>query len=318
MATGNHSSLPAIVQSGDYSDFTLTCEAQSFKLHRVIVCPKSPVITRALEGNFEVGSLSTLSRTTVSSSEGQEATSKVIRVEQFDLATVTRMIIFLYTGDYEFEPPCKDSKTSPDQSKDSSPTASKTEDDTGIELLGHLRMNSIADYYDIESLVKCANSKILPLLDTSQTALLPQLLQEVSTSTSDKAVQSMIASSVASRIEDIVELPGLSMTNSSSSILIEILMICGRRVRDLEARLQDTESLLETKRIERYRLARSLRGCLSVVNNTSGCGRCGTKFKCHLEWFTREDDELFVVWCNRCRKMEHIVDYRPGNLERDP
>ncbi|KAI7765192.1 hypothetical protein LZL87_009721 [Fusarium oxysporum] len=83
MAPQPHSFLLHLVQSGEFSDFTLICKDRKFKLHQMIVCPQSPVITAALRGGFE------------------ETTSKIITVNEFDVVTVQNMVTFLYTGDYK-------------------------------------------------------------------------------------------------------------------------------------------------------------------------------------------------------------------------
>ncbi|KAF4965135.1 hypothetical protein FSARC_7002 [Fusarium sarcochroum] len=226
MTSKSSSALPDLVESGDYSDFTLTCEGQDFKLHQILVCPKSPVMAKALKGNF------------------REATSRVLRVEQFDVATVRRMIIFIYTGDYSLEPTCKEPNTPSDPPKESSVVISSTkEDDIPTELLCHLRMNSIGDYYDIQGLVEYANAKMQPLLQNSQTESLPQLVQEVSDSTGDTVLHSIVASLVASHIEDVVDLPAFSQIKPRGSIMITILNACASRVRTLEWRNKHLEEL---------------------------------------------------------------------------
>lgn len=48
---GDFSSL---LESGEWSDFKLICEGESFALHKNIVCLQSPVIAAALRGPFEV------------------------------------------------------------------------------------------------------------------------------------------------------------------------------------------------------------------------------------------------------------------------
>lgn len=37
-----------------YSDLTRCCEGREFKLHKAIVCIKSPVLAAAVDGHFEV------------------------------------------------------------------------------------------------------------------------------------------------------------------------------------------------------------------------------------------------------------------------
>lgn len=55
MAAGNaYSFISKLLGSGDYSDLTLVCEGETFKVHRAIVCSQSPVIAAAVNGCFEV------------------------------------------------------------------------------------------------------------------------------------------------------------------------------------------------------------------------------------------------------------------------
>ncbi|KAI0913842.1 hypothetical protein F4823DRAFT_575669 [Ustulina deusta] len=43
-----------LLLSEKYSDLTLVCNGQEFRVHKAIVCPQSPVIDSALKGRFEV------------------------------------------------------------------------------------------------------------------------------------------------------------------------------------------------------------------------------------------------------------------------
>lgn len=51
---GPHSTLRRLLDSGEHSDLTLTCQGEEFKLHKAVVCLQSPVIATALRGNFKV------------------------------------------------------------------------------------------------------------------------------------------------------------------------------------------------------------------------------------------------------------------------
>lgn len=43
-----------LLRTGDYSDFTLVCGGQEFRVHKNIVCSQSPVISAALKSGFKV------------------------------------------------------------------------------------------------------------------------------------------------------------------------------------------------------------------------------------------------------------------------
>ncbi|KAM0289595.1 hypothetical protein ACHAO9_005877 [Fusarium lateritium] len=142
MAPQTHGFLHSMVETGQFSDFTLVCDGHEFKLHQVLVCPQSPVIAAALCGGFE------------------EAASKIITVNEFDISTVRYMISFLYTGGYRVE---TESEGSPipcdeqfqDEADSSSQPCSESEameNENADTILSHLRVNAIADYYNVENL----------------------------------------------------------------------------------------------------------------------------------------------------------------------
>ncbi|GKU13028.1 unnamed protein product [Fusarium langsethiae] len=194
MALRSHSFLLPLVKSGEYSDFSLTCNGEIFKLHQVIVCPQSPVITTALRGCF------------------LEATSIAIAVNGFDLSTVRYTISFLYTGKYELctKNECKsDSDNGYNQDNTdpkhelSSALPELAEDGYTEILLSHLRVNAIADFYDIQKLVQLANSKIRVILEEDPDAhVLPRIIREVSACNRDSGIRSIIASAAVTGIEE--------------------------------------------------------------------------------------------------------------------
>lgn len=46
--------LRKLLASGEYSDLTLVCRGQEFRVHKMIVCTQSPMIDAALKGDFMV------------------------------------------------------------------------------------------------------------------------------------------------------------------------------------------------------------------------------------------------------------------------
>lgn len=47
-------SISAILESSEYSDMTVCCGSEEFKLHRAIVCPRSKFFAAACGGQFQV------------------------------------------------------------------------------------------------------------------------------------------------------------------------------------------------------------------------------------------------------------------------
>jgi hypothetical protein len=54
MRQGSSPVLSQLLQSSEYSDFTLVCQGQEFHLHKNVVCVQSPMINAALKGDFKV------------------------------------------------------------------------------------------------------------------------------------------------------------------------------------------------------------------------------------------------------------------------
>ncbi|WAO87687.1 BTB domain-containing protein [Fusarium falciforme] len=78
----NNGMLSELLQTGKFSDCTITCQGKKFKLHKVVVCAQSPVIASALE------------------KASKESRSSSLHITGFDLATVECMVDFLYHEDY--------------------------------------------------------------------------------------------------------------------------------------------------------------------------------------------------------------------------
>ena len=51
--SGFSSSNWALLQSGQYSDLTVKCEAREWKVHRLVICPRSGFFENACKNDFE-------------------------------------------------------------------------------------------------------------------------------------------------------------------------------------------------------------------------------------------------------------------------
>lgn len=48
-------------ESGEFTDFTLTCDGRDIKVHKIIICSQSPVFRAACAGQFKVWRFDTAS-----------------------------------------------------------------------------------------------------------------------------------------------------------------------------------------------------------------------------------------------------------------
>ncbi|PHH66776.1 hypothetical protein CDD81_5908 [Ophiocordyceps australis] len=192
MAVQNRVSfLEKVMKAEKFTDLKFITHDKVFKVHKAIVC-QSPVIEAALTGNFV------------------EAATGEIDMTHYLPETVKRMVEFMYTGDYsgftepkgdEFQGPSgggdqvNDENQSPSFNSSSSsatldfsppPEPREVPND---DVLSHLRVGSIADYYQLTDLAEMAQDRVKVLLEDVQHETLvmtiPDLITEIIESTNN-------------------------------------------------------------------------------------------------------------------------------------
>ncbi|KLO89442.1 uncharacterized protein LW93_1501 [Fusarium fujikuroi] len=284
MAPQPHSVLMHLLQSGEYSDFKMVCKDREFKLHQMIVCPQSPVISAALNGGFE------------------ETTSKVITVNEFSVRTVQYMVAFLYGSDYRLapEPERKPAQHGQGEKREEGeivsgdeelskvlpPPSQKIAAQTVYQIVSHLRVNAIADYYGIAKLAKLSTSKIENILKKEMDFhIIPQIIAEMSTANRDAEIRSVIASATARYIEELASSQVLRTIDLEHHLTIEILEACGKRIQklveDLSAANEASNKYQEVIRKlegDRDLTATKVRAIMQQLNTTPKCRNCKKDF----------------------------------------
>ncbi|SCN81306.1 uncharacterized protein FFM5_02758 [Fusarium fujikuroi] len=284
MAPQPHSVLMHLLQSGEYSDFKMVCKDREFKLHQMIVCPQSPVISAALNGGFE------------------ETTSKVITVNEFSVRTVQYMVAFLYGADYRLapEPERKPAQHGQGEKREEGeivsgdeelskvlpPASQKIAAQTVYQIVSHLRVNAIADYYGIAKLAKLSTSKIENILKKEMDFhIIPQIIAEMSTANRDSEIRSVIASATARYIEELASSQVLRTIDLEHHLTIEILEACGKRIQklveDLSAANEASNKYQEVIRKlegDRDLTATKVRAIMQQLNTTPKCRNCKKDF----------------------------------------
>src|SRR2546423_15473800 len=73
-------------------------------------------------------------------------------------------------------------------------------------LLGHVRVNAIADYYDIPQLKELANTKIQHIIETNWSPHgFSEVVKEVFNSTTDRALREIMSLTAVAHIEELLE-----------------------------------------------------------------------------------------------------------------
>jgi len=183
--------LTKLMETPKFSDLKFVCEGQEIKVHKAIVCTQSSVIDKSANNEFFV-----------------EAHKGRIEMDNFDLPTVKRMVEFMYTGKYS-EISHEISKTATLAVEDTGPKAAgeETERTKILEILKiHVRVNAIADYYDIPTLRDVASSKvdgIFARIGFSINIFL-DVLKETMGITSDKGLYQVLGSAAANHLEELI------------------------------------------------------------------------------------------------------------------
>lgn len=179
MTAGMHQML----STGKYSDLTICCGPEEFKVHRTVVYPRSEFFAAICDGGFKVKcphccnicELAELTRQ-------QEAETGRINMDDDDPAAVKRMLLYLYLQDYEDTEPEPSASWIPplvfSTDDDDKPTmafgfgprivdADEEAEALAIashpRLLANISVYAVADKYDIPALKDLAKSKFSAL-----------------------------------------------------------------------------------------------------------------------------------------------------------
>jgi hypothetical protein len=196
----------------------------------------------------------------------------------------------------------------------------------------HIKMNSIADFYDIPELRHYATTKFQKILSTSWSCHdFPTIIREVVNSTRDKELHDILSEVVAVHIDELLELgtniaPPEVISDFASSVLRKIVGTKGskdmlvQKVKDLESQLQHEISAHESTRVKMKVLETGIQllqhersahestsakmkdletriqRFIKLLNRTTNCRNCYRFFGCYME----QVDSLYVLRCSNC------------------
>lgn len=316
--------LAQLLNSERYSDLKLVCQGQEFKVHKAIVCTQSPVLAAALNGGF------------------QEAATDTININEFDAGTVKRMVVFMYGEDYGddakerglenvLEPENAevgivnqdgDESSSLPTSTPPNPLLPTTLPTTTEILLHHVKVNAIADYYDMPPLKQLANAKIQNILETNWSANnFSDVVKEAFNSTSDTALHEIITSTAIAHIEELIEHEDFMAVKVISDFALGILRntiaaykareeLSTRKLQAAESRLRSIEqdyasekSLRDKESIRTDRIIENMNDCVETLRETETCRnpRCEAEFTCYIERGGTMYEPKYLLRCARCR-----------------
>jgi hypothetical protein len=226
------------------------------------------------------------------------------------------MISFLYTGEYQVETKSEDSPIfSDEQCHDEADSISQPcsdpdsmKNETIENILSHLRVNAIADYYNVETLAQLANSKIQANLEHGQEAdLFPRVIQEMSKSNRDEKLCAIVASATAECMGELIELQGFQDVELEHTLVFEMLRALTGKIKEVQSQLGASQQVAasyeratvdEFKRnsLYRERVDRSV----AHLENTTTCRNCAKVFGCILEARGPGSPVSHVLRCRGC------------------
>lgn len=246
--------------------------------------------------------------------------------------TVKQMIVFMYTHNYydnmqarandiaveeadshaEVELQIQDLGLQTNVHQTTSQISSETEAKTETEdvmksttlksLLFHVKMNAIADYYDIPELRHESSTRVKEILNTSWSPRdFPIIIQEVVNSTSDKELHDIISDVMAAHIDEIgMGDPQGLIGDFAGSVLRKVVVanksskhMLVQRVEDLESKLHGTKQLAEREMSRANTLENNTKCFTKLLEQTALCRNCSADFSCYMESYN-------LLRCSKC------------------
>ncbi|KAL7944211.1 hypothetical protein V8C42DRAFT_326164 [Trichoderma barbatum] len=305
-----------MLRSGQFSDLTLVCQGEEFKIHRVVACPQSPVLSAAISGEFK------------------ESLTGVIEIEHFDSETVRRMVEYLYTGNYDSDQAQEQSKAAAGVATSGALTSASSSVSTTADtappvppaaastqgVLSHVRVNAIGDYYGIQGLMLLANQKIQQAYQNKWDAnAFLTSAKEALDSTGDKKLHRMMALLAAQNLNALIASPQLAdlvgdfaaeilrfhahkfeeaereHRNNTSRASIAAHVAASKQHGDLLAKCQAAEA-------KTGRVLANIGRVVTTMGQREYCrnNACEAEFGCYLEQ-VGDDEPTYVLRCTYCR-----------------
>ncbi|CAI6085967.1 unnamed protein product [Clonostachys chloroleuca] len=282
-----HLDLSRVVGSGEYSDMKLVCQGCEFKVHKVVVCTQSPVLAKAIQGVF------------------QESRTGIINIENFEPSTVSRMVEFLYTGDYGglLFP-----HTEASRSDEIKKPALNDITASGM-MLQHVQVNAIADYYNIERLSELSRSKFQQACQATWDA---QSFMDATNGaldlSGDGALHEVIATEAAKNIHTLLEIDHFAgiIGDFGTRVLrncIKKAEVDRYKVIQLQLDLEQEHSKLQAAEARVDRIIENIGRCLQTMRERGFCRNhsCMAEYQCYIERRGQSFEPVYTLRCAKCK-----------------
>ena len=188
-------------------------------------------------------------------------------------------------------------------------------------LVGHVRVNAIADYYDIPQLKELANTKIQHIIETNWSPHgFSEVVKEVFNSITDRELREIVSLAATAHIEELLEFEDFAELDVMSDFAIGIIRnmfttykadkgLTSRELRDMKDHLESLEvdysserSAHEREAGRAGRISENINHCLEILSTTRSCrnARCNADFTCYVERGGTNYDPQYTLRCAKC------------------
>ncbi|XWX00711.1 hypothetical protein V2A60_008732 [Cordyceps javanica] len=282
--------LAELLDSGRYSDLTIICDEQQFKVHKAVVCAQSDVIAKP----FELGT------------EYSETQVNSFTVKGFHADTVKRLLQFLYRGEYDTPSLSAHESHEIHVSTEEGNDHPANDSSTSLQayqtlLLQHVDVHDCGDFFNVPKLSGLATSKIKALLANRWSVeVFVAVAERISDNTACTAFRDMMATVAAEHIVELIQ------HDRFDELDVVGPFSCGV-IKAVAAKLEESENLIRGAKIAFATADQEnerSRQCFAVLEETQMCRHCGKSFNCYVEdegIGTMVSDRQYVLRCRGCR-----------------
>ncbi|KAK7224968.1 hypothetical protein V2G26_012971 [Clonostachys chloroleuca] len=281
--------LSQLLQSSEYSDFTLVCQGQEFHLHKNVVCVQSPMISAALRGDFK------------------ESKTNIVNADQFDPLIMQCVVDFWYKENYRPHRPTtvkKEHRRTENQTQPAKSEVKKSKKNSSVpkieieSYLHHVRVNAAADYYQVTKLKELSRAKLQHLLRSHwHLEMFPTLVQTIHGMTGDEEVYNLLALFAVRHMNELTELPEVAELDWGSEFTLRVLRSCGRNMSLLSSGLRKSHDDCARQ----AQMLDNIDRCKQTMEKLTNCPNCDRELLSMLE--KTNCGHAYHIRCRGCQDL---------------
>ncbi|CRG89531.1 hypothetical protein PISL3812_06567 [Talaromyces islandicus] len=294
------------LESGEYSDFLISCSGRDFQVHRLVICPKSSYFRTLCKDNFK------------------EGISQKLELVDEDPDVFQAVLTFLYTGIYETDkitgPPEDETTQAAEGSCGSSVDSENDEENrrqgrpaTTDDILAHVQLYASGDKFDIRDLKDVSAKMFRNQLHRTPVENLdiPLIVQTVYTCTpnNDASLRPVLIDYCVQNLNTLLVQPEMALVLAEMGQCAFELLRAYKEEADLRSRkaVEDQRTaVLEIKKAESQQLRESLAKLqkrdthlMESLASHHNCRNCGKVFGAGPQVYGPMSDKV-MLRCKGC------------------